>query len=473
MEEVGGFLAGERDYKNLKGGTGPLVYPAGFVYLYSFLKKLTAGSVRPAQWCFAGVYLATHAVVLWLYIKSKVVPPLALALLSLSKRLHSIYLLRCFNDGAAMLLAWLATLLLARALSSRDEDERQKSSKKKNSRGKQLLVVASVATFSLAVSVKMNVLLMAPPVAVLLLQAARVPEIALAVVSGVALQLLLGLPFLSQFPGSYLNRAFELGRVFTHKWSVNFAFLSEEAFVSKPLALSLAVAHLGVLLAFAGWRWTKKEGKRSGDGGGLVAAALGCWDASFSKSKSKSPRPALAPAHVFHVVAMGNFIGVVFARSLHYQASRKRRERESFLFHFRRLPNSGFFSPLLSLTSLSLSLSLSLSFFPSSSESKKNSSPPVLLLVRPLHPAPAVVHALPPGAEARPLARGRGRMEQLPAVAARVCGAVGGALAFADRPLGRSRGGRKEGEGEKEGVRRAVLLFLFFFFSFAVLLRSR
>lgn len=35
MQEVKGFLDGERDYRNLRGDTGPLVYPAGFVYVYS------------------------------------------------------------------------------------------------------------------------------------------------------------------------------------------------------------------------------------------------------------------------------------------------------------------------------------------------------------------------------------------------------------------------------------------------------
>lgn len=35
MQEVEGFLDGERNYRNLRGDTGPLVYPAGFIYVYS------------------------------------------------------------------------------------------------------------------------------------------------------------------------------------------------------------------------------------------------------------------------------------------------------------------------------------------------------------------------------------------------------------------------------------------------------
>jgi hypothetical protein len=38
MEEVQGVENGEYDYANLRGQTGPLVYPAGFVWIFMFLK---------------------------------------------------------------------------------------------------------------------------------------------------------------------------------------------------------------------------------------------------------------------------------------------------------------------------------------------------------------------------------------------------------------------------------------------------
>ena len=42
MQEVEGFLSGERNYLNLRGDTGPLVYPAGFLYVFAALRAITS-----------------------------------------------------------------------------------------------------------------------------------------------------------------------------------------------------------------------------------------------------------------------------------------------------------------------------------------------------------------------------------------------------------------------------------------------
>ena len=117
MEEVHGYARGERDYTKLKGGTGPLVYPAGFVYAYKALYDLVGGlergtsarGVATAQVVFALVYAAHQALVFSMYAMCEIIPPWAYALLCLSKRVHSIFVLRMFNDGVAMALAYGAT----------------------------------------------------------------------------------------------------------------------------------------------------------------------------------------------------------------------------------------------------------------------------------------------------------------------------------------------------------------------------
>lgn len=43
-----------------------------------------------------------------------------------------------------------------------------------------------------------------------------------------ARQVVVGMPFLALHPVSYLSKAFELGRVFEFKWTVNWAFLPPE-----------------------------------------------------------------------------------------------------------------------------------------------------------------------------------------------------------------------------------------------------
>ena len=47
--QVDGFLGGERDYSQLRGDTGPLVYPAGFLYAFTVLKWVTGGEVLSGQ----------------------------------------------------------------------------------------------------------------------------------------------------------------------------------------------------------------------------------------------------------------------------------------------------------------------------------------------------------------------------------------------------------------------------------------
>jgi ALG3 protein len=215
MEEVDAYEAGERDYTKIRGGTGPLVYPAGFLYLFSALKAWTGQGtdVRRAQYIFLAFYVATQASVLAIYQQCLRRPHhqqrsvhevwswrLAMGVLCLSKRLHSIYLLRLFNDGPTMLLLYMALYLF------------------NNNRWS-----IGCLFFSLAVSIKMNVLLFAPGLLLLLLQTSRsINEVILRLGLCCALpQLLLGAPFLLTYPISYLRKAFELDRVFFYKWTVN------------------------------------------------------------------------------------------------------------------------------------------------------------------------------------------------------------------------------------------------------------
>ena len=281
MEEVEGFLDGERDYIKLKGQTGPLVYPAGFVYVFALLRRLTSGGrIFEAQIIFGGIYIVTQVVVLAVYVRARVVPPFALPLLALSRRIHSIYLLRLFNDGVAMLPLYASVLLMQ---SGR--------------------WVWALALFSLAVSVKMNVLLMAPPVFMLMMEGASRITTAAALATAAGIQLVLGAPFLATYPWSYLSRSFDLGRQFMYKWTVNFRFLPEHIFLSKGLAVSLLAMHAALLLLLAHRCWCA---------GGMPAA--------FRRGLSReSTNIAPHPAKVALVVFSGNLVGILCARSLHYQ----------------------------------------------------------------------------------------------------------------------------------------------------------
>jgi alpha-1,3-mannosyltransferase len=121
------FSKGELDYTKIRGDTGPLVYPAGFLWLYWAFTQLS--SLRAVQWVFLAMLLATSATLLLLATRLKQGASLPLwqaLLLVSSRRVTSIFVLRLFNDAPAALLmllavladsSYLATLLLSAAVS--------------------------------------------------------------------------------------------------------------------------------------------------------------------------------------------------------------------------------------------------------------------------------------------------------------------------------------------------------------------
>lgn len=145
MQQVSLYLSGERDYIKIKGSTGPLVYPAAHVYIYSLLYHATdeGRDIAFGQVLFAILYLLTLAVVMACY-KRTGAPPYLFPLLVLSKRLHSVFVLRLFNDCFAALAMWTTIWLF----------QRRKWT-------------AGVIVWTSGVAIKMTLLLLAPAVALL------------------------------------------------------------------------------------------------------------------------------------------------------------------------------------------------------------------------------------------------------------------------------------------------------------------
>ncbi|KAG7858726.1 hypothetical protein KL939_002848 [Ogataea angusta] len=66
MQQIGQIEAGELDYAKISGDTGPIVYPGGHVYIYSWMKWFTSGmdNVYVGQQIFRYLYLATFVLTL-------------------------------------------------------------------------------------------------------------------------------------------------------------------------------------------------------------------------------------------------------------------------------------------------------------------------------------------------------------------------------------------------------------------------
>ena len=81
------------------------------------------------------------------------------------------------------------------------------------------------------------------------------------------------------------------------KWTVNWKFLPEDVFVGKPLAAALLAFTLGAWAFFFLYKWPRVDTTLPGG----------------------AKRTDLAANYIVHTLFVSNFVGVAFARTLHYQ----------------------------------------------------------------------------------------------------------------------------------------------------------
>ncbi|KAL2070736.1 hypothetical protein VTL71DRAFT_13762 [Oculimacula yallundae] len=292
MEQIEQYENGERDYTKIRGGTGPLVYPAVHVYIYWILYRVTdhGRNILLAQRLFGLLYLATLAIVMACYRRAKA-PLYIFPMLIMSKRLHSIFVLRLFNDCFAVFFLWVAIYMFQR----------------------RIWTLGSIA-YSLGVGVKMSLLLSLPAVGVVLFLGRGLTGSLKQAYLMSQLQLVAAFPFLPENVMGYLNRAFEFSRVFLFKWTVNWRFLGEETFLSKEFSYTLLVGHASTLLLFITTRWLRPAETPLME---LVGNALKFQEPCGKMQHAVSIR--VSPNYILTTILTANAIGMVFARSLHYQ----------------------------------------------------------------------------------------------------------------------------------------------------------
>lgn len=331
VQQAALFLDGERNYAKLdpQGGSGPCVYPAVHLYIYSFLHWLTDGgaSILPAQNVFAGLLTATNLNVALLY-RQAGMPPIAVLPLVLSKRIYSIFLLRMFNDPFALFFVY--TSLFAAV----------------NARWK-----FSALLFSLGLGVKMNVLLLLPGVSAAVFFYTGIKG-AISYVTVIAvIQAVISLPFTLHDPQAYVKGAFDFSRAFLYVWTVNWRFVPEDIFLSQHFANGLLALHVLLLALFGLFRWT------------LIGLQGPHWILQNLSNKVRKLGEADKRA-ILSCAFSANVIGILCSRSLHYQF---------YSWYFHQAPLLLWFSELPVIFKLLLPVALEWCWnvFPSTNQSSQ------------------------------------------------------------------------------------------------------
>lgn len=291
---------GELDYSKIRGGTGPLVYPAGHVWLYRLMYTLTNGveDVRNGQIAFRYLYLANLGLQFACYHMLEV-PPWCSALACFSKRLHSIYVLRLFNDCFTTLFVTLTCtcFIICATKFANDVNRRYIGA-----------IVGSIF-YSMAVSIKMNAMLYLPGVllSIYILNEGQLLRSLACVMIIIVWQVLVGYQFIFAEAVSYFQCAFNFGRQFTYQWSINWQFIPEAGFQSKIFHQTLLASHMVQIFTLV----------LSVYPNAIKDLCYSIVHPQFKTLQSQSSMNILEI--VPYVLFVSNYVGILFSRSLHYQ----------------------------------------------------------------------------------------------------------------------------------------------------------
>uniref|UniRef100_A0A0N5BC83 dolichyl-P-Man:Man5GlcNAc2-PP-dolichol alpha-1,3-mannosyltransferase n=1 Tax=Strongyloides papillosus TaxID=174720 RepID=A0A0N5BC83_STREA len=293
MQQIKLYQSGEYNYTKIGGDTGPCVYPAGFLRIFSLLSSLTDNGfdIFRGQQIFSILYLILIFLVHKVFKTTRSLPPVALIIMAFtSYRVHSIFILRLFNDGISTIFVYLFIYLLLKES-----------------------YILSLLSFSMALSIKMNALLYAPVLGLILMDKFYFIRTLkyLLVIPGVIL--LLSYQFILSYPHEYFGQAFDFSRIFLYKWTVNWRFLDESLFLNVTFHKILLLSHVTVLAIFI-WNFCLREQLFFTRKVYYVIERLTRTRRFGFISKVFNTNDDIVFGLLF-----SNFIGITFARSLHYQ----------------------------------------------------------------------------------------------------------------------------------------------------------
>lgn len=106
----------------------------------------------------------------------------------------------------------------------------------------------------------MSAFLYLPGILVVLFRRSYIRGVAAHLIIMLTAQIAVGLPFLRKDELEYITGAFNFGRAFLYKWTVNWKIVDEETFLNPSFARALLTGHVVALLAFGLFRWCRSDG---------------------------------------------------------------------------------------------------------------------------------------------------------------------------------------------------------------------